>query len=245
MTVKDGILYRELDNGKLLIVVPPCLQLQVFRRLHDTAVGGHISVSRAIKKAKQVCYWPYMERDLREYCRSCPTCQSRRSPVPQMKAPLQPMSSTRPFHRVAADLAVMPLSSKWNQYLLVVTDYFTKCINLYALSDKSAKTVAQHLFDNYISQHGVTEILHSDQGKEFEAQVVHQLCQLLGIYKSHTTSYHPEGDGQTERTNRSLKEQITRDIISASAETYSWDSLIGPVALCYKSTVHATTQYSP
>ena len=245
LTIKDGVLYRRLPNGHLRVVVPPSLQPHVLNRLHSTPIGGHLSATRAIKKAKQVCYWPYMERDLRIYSRSCAACQSRRSPVPQNKAPLKPVTSTRPFHRVAADLALMPLSSKGNQHLLVVTDYYTKYINLYALPDKRAETVAQHLFDNYISQHGVPEILHSDQGKEFEAQVVHQLCDLLGIRKTHTTSYHPQGDGQTERANRSLKEQLARDLISASAEPYLWDSLLGSVALCYNSTVHSTTQYSP
>ncbi|KAK3506113.1 hypothetical protein QTP70_002660, partial [Hemibagrus guttatus] len=59
----------------------------------------------------------------------------------------------------------------------------------------SAQTVARCLFEDYVLIHGVPETLHSDQGRQFEVEVVQNLCHLLNIKKTRTTSYHPKSDG--------------------------------------------------
>ena len=56
----------------------------------------------------------------------------------------------RPFQRVAADILELPVTSKGNRSVLVVEDYFTKFVNLYAIPDQKATTVAECLFQNYI-----------------------------------------------------------------------------------------------
>ncbi|KAK3568728.1 hypothetical protein QTP86_014757, partial [Hemibagrus guttatus] len=60
---------------------------------------------------------------------------------------------------------------------------------------ESAQTVARCLFEDYVLIHGVPETLHSDQGRQFEAEVVPNLCHLLNIKKTRTTSYHPKKHG--------------------------------------------------
>ncbi|KAM3859581.1 cilia- and flagella-associated protein 337-like [Diretmus argenteus] len=52
--------------------------------------------------------------------------------------------------------------------------------------------------------HGIPESLHSDQGRQFEAEVIHGLCQRLGVTKTRTTPYHPQSDGMVERLNRTV-----------------------------------------
>ncbi len=73
------------------------------------------------------------------------------------------------------------MTSKGNRYVLVVEDYFTKFVNLYALPNQTAQSVAQCLFDNHVLLHGIPEALHSDQGRQFESEIGQRLCQLLGI----------------------------------------------------------------
>ena len=53
-------------------------------------------------------------------------------------------------------------------------------------------------------------VLHSDQGRNFESALVHEVCKLLGIRMSRTTAYHPQGDGLVERMNRSLVESLSK-----------------------------------
>lgn len=56
--------------------------------------------------------------------------------------------------------------------MLVVGDCFTKFVNLYALLDQTAQSVAQCLFNNYVLLHGIAEPPHSDQGRQFESETM-------------------------------------------------------------------------
>ena len=58
--------------------------------------------------------------------------------------------------------------------------------------------------NNFIVHYGIPERIHSDQGTNFENQVIKELFQLTWMMKSRTTSYHPMGNGMCERFNRTL-----------------------------------------
>ena len=90
--------------------------------------------------------------------------------------------------------------------MLVVTDYFTKWTESYAIPDQSATTVAEKLVSEFICRFGVPRQLHSDQGTNFESKVMAEVCKLLNIEKTRTTPLHPQSDGQVERYNRTLIE---------------------------------------
>ncbi len=133
---------------------------------------------------------------------------------------------------MAADLTKMPLSEKGNCYILVVQDYFTKYVDLYALPDKEALPVAQKLYIDYISKHGPPLTLHSDQGKQFENKVAKALNETFGIRKTRTSPYHPKSDGQVERFNRTVKDMVAKHMSNSGKKlgrstTYSnWRLLI-------------------
>ncbi|KAI4905266.1 hypothetical protein NFI96_004845 [Prochilodus magdalenae] len=74
-------------------------------------------------------------------------------------------------------------------------------------------TVAKCLFENYIREHGIPEILHTDQGRQFESDLISHLCKLLGVKKNCTNSYHPQCDGMVERFNRTLIDQVAKSLL--------------------------------
>ena len=73
-----------------------------------------------------------------------------------------------------------------------VGDYFTKWMEAFPIPNQVAETVASILVTQYVCRYGVSLILHSDQGRNFESAVVKEMCELLGIKKTHTTPYHPQ-----------------------------------------------------
>lgn len=148
LEIHNGLLCKRVED-KLQVVIPGALIPEVLKQLHGSPLCGHFSVRRTCARAEQSCYWPYMIRDIQEYCKKCIACEAKRQPNPPFRAPLQPMVTSKPFERVAADITELPCSSSGNRYVLVVTDYFTKYINLYAMPNQTAETVAQCLFDNY------------------------------------------------------------------------------------------------
>ena len=63
--------------------------------------------------------------------------------------------------------------------------------------------------NEFIIRYGVPEILHTDQGGNFESILIKELCQILGITKTRTTPYHPQSDGMIERFNRTLLNMLS------------------------------------
>uniref|UniRef100_A0A3B3CH96 Integrase catalytic domain-containing protein n=1 Tax=Oryzias melastigma TaxID=30732 RepID=A0A3B3CH96_ORYME len=183
-----------------------------------------------------------MLRDIRQWCEQCRACQTRRCPAPKPRAPMGGSSVNRPLQRVAADILELPVTSTGNRYVLVVEDYFTKFVNLYALPNQTAQTVARCLFEDYVLVHGVPETLHTDQGRQFEAEVVQLLCRWMGIKKTRTTPYHPKSDGMVERHNRTLIDQLAKMLLSHGGE---WDEFLKVVCFVYNTTKHSSTHFSP
>jgi transposase InsO family protein len=92
--------------------------------------------------------------------------------------------------------------------ILVVTDHFTKYSQAYPCKNQTASMTAKLLFENFVSHYGFPASLHLDQGRNFESKVIKSLCDLAGIDKSRTTPYHPMGNGQCERFNRTLLDML-------------------------------------
>ena len=76
------------------------------------------------------------------------------------------------MQRVALDVVgPLPKSRRGNRFILVVSDYFTRWPEAYAIVDHVATTVAQTLIEEWVSRYGIMHTLHSDQGREFESKV--------------------------------------------------------------------------
>ena len=91
-----------------------------------------------------------------------------------------------------------PKSKEGNCYILVGCDYFTRWVEAYAIPNQEAKTIARKLTDELFFRFGPPEQLHSDQGRNFESDVIKEVCNLLGVHKTRTTAYHPQSDGLVE-----------------------------------------------
>ena len=77
------------------------------------------------------------------------------------------------------------------------------------MKDMNALTVAQIFVHEFICNMGIPDVIHTDQGRNFESAVVKGICNLLGIKKTRTTPYHPQSDGMIERFNRTLLSMLS------------------------------------
>lgn len=99
----------------LQIVLPEALKEEVLKDLHEGTVGGHLGTDKTLSRLRERFYWPGHYNDVREWCRNCATCASRKSPAPKARAPLQPIVTSRPLELVATDImGPLPESSTGN-----------------------------------------------------------------------------------------------------------------------------------
>ena len=98
------------------------------------------------------------------------------------------------------------------------------------------------MWDNFICHYGFPEKFISDQGRNFESDLIKELCKIAGIQKLHATPYHPQGNGQCERFNSTLCNMLGT---LSEEEKSDWKSYLGCMTHAYNCTKHASTTYSP
>lgn len=126
--------------------------------------------------------------------------------------------------------------------ILVVTDHYTRYAQAFPTKDQTAKTVAKVLWENFFVHYGLPQRLHSDQGRDFESKVIYELTRLLGVQKSRTTPYHPQGDPQPERFNRTLLGMLGT---LEEEKKQNWSKYVSALVHAYNCSKHDSTGFSP
>lgn len=119
----------------------------------------------------------------------------------------------------------------WMSWLL----HFSKMAHVFPCKKQSAKQVARKLWDEFFLVYGFLKRIHSDQGANFESKLIKELLSLADVDKSHTTPYHPMGNGLVERLYRTLGSMIRTLAPKSKAKCH----------FCYNCTEHETTGFAP
>lgn len=146
-----------------------------------------------------------------------------------------------PMERIAID-GELPMTERCNKYILVISDYFTKWTESFAMPNMEAKACAKILVEEVIALFGVPNKIHSDQGRQFESRLFAEMCEIPQIEKTRTTPYHPQSDGMVERFNRTLCTMLSTLI---GKNQRNWDTLLPYVMMAYRSSAHETVGMSP
>ena len=96
------------------------------------------------------------------------------------------------------------------RYILVMSDLFTKYAVTVALQDMTAAMVANAIIEEWIMKFGAPDVIHTDQGSNFNSELLHDNCRIFMIEKTRTTAYHPQGNGQVERFNRVIADTLSK-----------------------------------
>ena len=248
LAIEDGLLVRRwvlLPSNREVFqaIIPDSERRRVLEMCHDNKTSGHLGVTKTLAKIRQRYYWPGLQRDVHQYVAGCETCTKRKNPIPRRRAPMKIAQSGAPMERIATDiLCELPETERGNRHILVVSDYFTKWTEAFALPDMEAETIARTIMEHVVVRFGVPAVIHSDQGRQYESKLFTEMCKLLGITKTRTTPYHPKSDGMVERFNRTLLSMMSAFVQENQRD---WDVCLPYVLMAYRSTVHETTGFSP
>ena len=207
LKLTKDILYRKSfsDNSsskKVLwqLVVPKAYRARALAGYYDDV--GHQGRMRTLSLLTEKFFLPGMQEEATQYVVKYSRCLRRKS-APQV-APLQPIYVSQPMELVHMDYLSLKPSKGNIENGLVITDHFTRYALAYPSKTQTAQATARILWDNFICHYGFPEKFISDQGRNFESDLIKELCKAAGVKKLYTRPYHPQGNGQCERFNSTL-----------------------------------------
>ena len=189
---------------------------------------------------KQRFFWPGMDTYIKNKVASCERCIRRKAGPNRSK--LVNITSTTPMEIVCLDYLTLERSKGGFEKILVITDHFSRYAQAIPTRNETAKTTARVLFDNYIVHYGFPARIHSDQGANFESNLIKELCKIAGVEKSRTTPYHPMGNGQVERFNQTLLQMLGT---LQENQKSDWKAHVPTLVHAYNATFHDSTGFSP
>ena len=242
LKVVRGVLYRIINvNGeeKHQLVLPKEFRSLALKGLHDDI--GHMGRDKTLNLVRERFFWPGMTSDVELKIRNCDRCLRRKSPTNE-RAPLVNIKTHEPLELVCVDFLTLEMSKGGFQYILVVTDHYTRYAQAFPTKNMTAKTTADVLFNQYFVHYGLPKRLHSDQGANFESKLIKELCNIANISKSHTSIYHPMGNGLCERFNRTLLNMLGT---LENTQKSNWKSHVAPLVHAYNCSRNDSTGYAP
>ena len=160
-----------------------------------------------------------MTTEVRAVVRGCEVCQAAKGGGTTSSGGRQRLYAGRPWQKVAVDLVgPMPETARGNKWILVLIDHFTRWQDAIALPDATAPVVATALDERVFCYLGLPEQIHTDQGAQFESQLMAELCQLWRVEKTRTTPYDRQANRVVERNNRLLGDSLRTMLLDKDQE---------------------------
>ena len=158
-------------------------------------------------RIKHLFAWTGLRNDVEQYVKACVVCQQAKPDRAKLPGLLQPLPvPAAAWQVVSLDfIEALSLSGGYN-CILVVVDLFSKYAHFLGLKHPfTAATVAQKFLTEVYRLHGLPVALVSDRDKIFTSKFWKELFHLADVQLRHSTAYHPQSDGQTERLNQCLE----------------------------------------
>ena len=180
------------------VVIPSTLRPQVLKLLHE----GHFGIQRMKQLAKTAVYWPNIDNDIVDLCRSCTSYavhQNRPS-----KPPIHPwMVPEKPWSRLHLDHAVNFMGSNW----LVLVDAYSKYHCIHPTSSISAKSTID-LMEQDFSHFGFPHTIVADNAPCFTSEKFKEFCKEREIIHLTGAPYHPSTNGAAECLVQTFKQAL-------------------------------------
>ncbi|GFU30805.1 retrovirus-related Pol polyprotein from transposon 17.6 [Trichonephila clavipes] len=164
--MNQGVLYRcvpNADSAEAQLVIPTAERELIMERHHNDPMAGHYGEEGTFQKITRRYYWTGMRKYLSDYITKCPEC-ARFKATNQKPAGLlrTPVYSQR-FEVIAIDLfGPLPQTDTGKQWIFIVEDCATKWVELFALSQASARQCATTLIEEVFMRHGIPRRIISD-----------------------------------------------------------------------------------
>ena len=240
VSVRDGLLFV---GDRLCVPRVPELREALYRLCHDSM--GHFGTDKSYALLRSSYYWPHMRRDLeRLYVPSCEACQRNKSPTQKPRGPLHPLPvPDGRLQCIAIDfIGRLPEDNGFDCICTITCRLGSELRVFPCRYDMSAEEFAELFFVHWYCENGLPIDIVTDRDKLFVSAFWKALHRLTGVDLKMSTSFHPETDGSSERTNRTVIQMLRYHV---ERNQSGWSRALPLIRFQLMCTPNASTGFAP
>jgi hypothetical protein len=182
------------------------IKREIMEEAHHSPYTVHPSSTKMYRDLREVYWWNNMKREIAHFVEQCLTCQQVKVEHQRPSGLLQPLPIPEwKWENISMDFVCgLPRASKNHDAIWVVVDRLTKSAHFIPIRmNYSLDKLAEIYVNEIVRLHGVPVSIVSDRDPRFTSRFWGSLQKALGTKLNFSTAFHPQIDGQSERTTRS------------------------------------------
>ncbi|KAJ9545458.1 hypothetical protein OSB04_025165 [Centaurea solstitialis] len=242
VTDSRGLLTR---SGRVWVPVSCEARQTLLDEAHKSKFSIHPGATKMYRDLKTDYWWPGMKRDVARYVEKCLTCLRVKAEHQRPHGKLQPLDiPVWKWEHITMDLITkLPRTSRNVDAIWVIVDRLTKSAHFIAINESSS---SEKLADIYVKEivgrHGVPVTIISDRDVRFTSRFWSKFHEDLGTKLQLSTAFHPQTDGQSERTIQTLEDMLRACVLDFGG---SWDTYLPLAEFSYNNSFHASIGMPP
>lgn len=240
--VSQGILFQRFE-GTEKVVIPTAHAEEFITETHLDPIIKHMGAQKIIGRIQDYAYVKFLSKLAHKVVKNCGRCiQNRTLPTSDQHAPIQdpdyPKCIASHWH---VDHTGPITQGDKTFYIRGGIDAFSKYLVTGVSETKTAKSAFKYFGEKILFRFGVPDRITSDQGGDFVSYLIDHIRRYLKIRRITTSPYHPQSNGQIERTWRTVK-NYPRNMTTNYLDIKDW---IPAATFAYNSAVSASTGFTP
>ncbi|CAM8890537.1 unnamed protein product [Rhodiola kirilowii] len=221
------------------------LRQEILREAHCTPYTMHPGTTKMYRDLRDFYWWSGMKREVADFVSRCLTCQRVKAEHRRPAGLLQNIEIPEwKWERITMDFVTgLPRTGKGCDSVWVIVDRLTKTAHFIPVKTSySSEQYARLYNDEIVRLHGVPVSIISDRGTQFTSKFWRSVQEALGTQLHLSTAFHPQTDGQSERTIQTWEDMLRACVIDFRG---SWDRHISLMEFAYNNSYHSSIQMAP
>ncbi|KAJ9552748.1 hypothetical protein OSB04_016793 [Centaurea solstitialis] len=212
---------------------------------HKSKYSIHPGSTKMYRDLKMSYWWPVMKLDVASYVEKCVTCLQVKAEHQKPYGSLQPLEipEWKSEHITMDFVTKLPKTLRGHDTIWVIVDRLTKSAHFLEMRETLPMDKLAKLYINeVVRRHGVPLSIVSDRDSRFTSRFWDGLQEGLGTKLKLSTAYHPQTDGQSERTIQTLEDMLRSCVIDFGG---NWDTHLPLVEFAYNNSYHSSIGMAP
>ncbi|GJY34890.1 reverse transcriptase domain-containing protein [Tanacetum coccineum] len=243
MEKKEGESLYFID--RIWVPLVGSVRTMIMDEAHRSKYSVHPGADKMYHDLRDMYWWPGMKRDIATYVSKCLTCSKVKAEHQRPSGLLQqPEIPEWKWDKITMDfITKLPRSKSGHDTIWVIVDRLTKSAHFLAIrEDYSTEKLAKIYIDEIVARHGVPVSIISDRDGRFTSRCWQTVQKALGTRLDMSTAYHPQTDGQSERTIQTLEDMLRACVIDFGG---SWDVHLPLAEFSYNNSYHSSIRCAP